>query len=374
MNVTKKSLMTLFILALIFFINFSVAQATDTVERSYHGQLGRSPALGGWGNGLGMLEKWCALPNFSFEKQGRIKGWKEQCGKCHTSTYRDPATGKTDCKLCHETKDGKGKPTIAQCRKCHVKDCAKRGDVFDEEHSVHIAMGMRCQDCHERLSDEHSDHQFAKGCATDTTEDTMEGTLSCTKCHEEKPHEKVEDGEILDSKHVMKISCETCHTGRRPGKALKSRNWNKFTKNGKPLTTYRKPGWIPTHKWCGKKQRGHLPIISATEYISRIHPFNDVEVTWFVVNSESAFDDVIIVPEVKAADNNKDGEVTVEEMKKYEGGKYKDATLLTRKFSFNVTHSILPGSEAFSCQDCHGEDAYVLDWKELGYDADPYDL
>jgi len=60
-NVPKKSLMTLFILALIFFINFSVAQATDTVERSYHGQLGRSP--GPWrdgGNGLGMLEKWCA--------------------------------------------------------------------------------------------------------------------------------------------------------------------------------------------------------------------------------------------------------------------------------------------------------------------------
>ena len=78
--------------SLVFTIYPSLARATDTVEHSYHGQLGRSPALGGWGNGLGMLEKWCALPNFSFEKEGRIKGWKARCGKCHTSTYRDPTT------------------------------------------------------------------------------------------------------------------------------------------------------------------------------------------------------------------------------------------------------------------------------------------
>jgi hypothetical protein len=63
-------------------------QAKDVVESSYHGQLGRSPALGGWGNGLGMMEKWCALPNFSFEKQGRIKGWKKQCGTIVGSAIR----------------------------------------------------------------------------------------------------------------------------------------------------------------------------------------------------------------------------------------------------------------------------------------------
>ena len=70
MNAPKRSLMTLFILALVFSVNLSVVQATDTVERSYHGQLGRSPALGGWGNGLGMLEKWCALPNFVLKSRG----------------------------------------------------------------------------------------------------------------------------------------------------------------------------------------------------------------------------------------------------------------------------------------------------------------
>jgi len=372
MKPLKNALTILVIVSVAFLLDLSVAPARDVAESSYHGQLGRSPALGGWGNGLGMLEKWCALPNFSFEKQGRIRGWKENCGQCHTSTYRDPATGKTDCRICHKTKDGKGEPTIAQCTKCHVKDCAKRGDVFDEEHDIHIAVGMRCHDCHERLTDPHSNHQFAKGYAVDTTEDTVEGTLSCITCHEEKPHGKLLEGEVLDSKHVNKIACVTCHTGPRPGKALKARSWNKFTQDSKPVTKKRKPGWIPGHKWYTGKKLGHLPILGATDLISKIYPFNVVAVTWFIERADAALDDVIIVPEVKAADANKDGETTVEEMRTYEKGKYKDATLVTKEVNFSVTHSIVPSEQAFNCRDCHGKNASVLNWKELGYDGDPY--
>ena len=371
MKSLKNALMIIITLLLAVLIIPANTQAKDVVESSYHGQLGRSPALGGWGNGLGMLEKWCALPNFSFEKQGRIKGWKKQCGKCHTSSYRDPATGKTDCLLCHKTKDGKGKPTVAQCMKCHVKDTAKRGDLFDEAHDIHIAVGMRCQDCHERLSDPHSDHQFAKGYAIDTTEDTMEGTLSCNKCHEERPHANVDEGEIIDTKHVNKIACVTCHTGPRPGKAIKSRNWNKFTKEGKPVTKKRAPGWIPGHKWYTGKKLGHLPILGSTDLMSKIYPFNVVEVTWFIERGDAALDDVIIVPEVKAADANKDGETTVEEMRKFEKGKYKDATLVSREFNFSISHSIVQSEQTFGCFDCHGKKGYVLNWTELGYDKDP---
>ncbi len=73
MKSLKNALMIFITLLLAFLISPANTQAKDVVESSYHGQLGRSPALGGWGNGLGMLEKWCAIPNFSFEKQGRIK-------------------------------------------------------------------------------------------------------------------------------------------------------------------------------------------------------------------------------------------------------------------------------------------------------------
>ncbi len=355
-------------------ISVSVVQAQDVAGRSYHGQLGRSPALGGWGNGLGMLEKWDAFNNFSFEKQGRIRGWRENCGQCHICTYRDPATGKTDCTLCHETKDGKGGPTVTQCSKCHASYATlKRGDIFDEEHDVHIAMGMRCHDCHERLTDPRSDHQFAKGYAIDTTEDTVEGTLSCTRCHEEKPHGRISDGEVLDSTHVHKIACVTCHTGPRPGEAIKAISWNKFMEDGKPVTEKREPGWIPGHKWYTGKKLGPYPILGATELMSRIHPFNAVTVTWFIQRADAPLDDIIIVPEVRAADADKDGEITVEEMRTYKKGRYRDATLVTKEFSYSVTHSIVPSEQAFNCSDCHGENASVLNWKELGYDRDPCD-
>ncbi len=39
---------------------------TNAVEASYHGQLGKDTG------GLGMLEKWCALPNFSYSQQEDI--------------------------------------------------------------------------------------------------------------------------------------------------------------------------------------------------------------------------------------------------------------------------------------------------------------
>jgi methanogenesis multiheme c-type cytochrome len=373
-KLSKKTLMVLVVLSLVLLFYLAGAQARDVAESSYHGQLGKSPSLGGWGNGLGMLEKWDAFNNFSFEKQGRIKGFNKKCGQCHVSAYRDPATGKTDCRLCHKTKDGKGRPTVAQCAKCHSSYGAlKRGDVLDEEHDIHIAVGMRCHDCHERLSDPRSDHQFAKGYAIDTTEDTMEGTLSCIKCHEEKPHERLDEGEILDSNHVNNIACVTCHTGPRPGEAIESRSWNKFTKDGKPVTKKRTPGWIPKHKWYIGKKLSHLPILGTTDLMAKIYPFNVAKVTWFIERGDAALDDVIIVPEVKAADANKDGETTVEEMRKYKKGKYKDATLVTKEFNYSVTHSIVPTEQAFSCEDCHGESAKVLNWKELGYDGDPYE-
>jgi methanogenesis multiheme c-type cytochrome len=370
----KPNVMIVIMLLPLLFVYLPSVHAKDVVESSYHGQLGRSPALGGWGNGLGMLEKWDAFNNFCFAKQGRIRGWIAQCGECHTSRYRDPATGKTDCRLCHETKDGKGDPEVAQCAKCHqLYATLKRGDIFDEDHDVHLAMGMQCHDCHERLTDPHSDHQFAKGYAIDTTEDTMEGTLTCLKCHEERPHSDADEGEILDGKHVNNIACVTCHTGPRPGKALKSITWNRFTKDGKPVTEVRPPEWIPNHKWYVGKKRGPFAVLGPTELMAKIYPFNVITVKWFVERGDAGLDEIICVPEVKAADADHNGETTVEEMRRYQKGKYRDATLRTEDFNFSVSHSIVPSERAFGCFDCHEEDAHVIKWKDLGYNKDPYE-
>ena len=349
------------------------ATEPEQVGASYHGQMGID-------TGLGMLEKWCALPNFSFEKQGGIAGWTaKDCNNCHIGASWNPTRDQTDCNKCHTEASAEAAtpPTIANCTAvCHKKDIAKRGDQFTAEFDVHIAAGFTCQDCHERFDDGVSDHQFLKGTAIDTTEPTMAGTLSCTSgCHDPQPHTATGKATTLNE-HTGKVACETCHTGLRWGKALASRTWMEFTPAGKPVTTFREPGWLPEHKWYDNTGPGasggyHLPILGYTERRglpgAKIYPFNPVTVEWYVQKKNSDFDDVIIVPEVKAADANLDNIVTLEEIRAV----YRKAKLLTADMNFSISHSVGPASSAFGCNDCHGKRGWVLDWKQLGYSKDP---
>lgn len=351
-----------------------VNMVPDNIEHSYHGQLGL-------GTGRGMLEKWCALPNFSFEEQGGIEGWIQQpCVGCHVGASWNPDLPFANCALCHDDEPTNSRyppPTVAACMTCHKKDTEKRGDLFTPATDAHIALGLRCQDCHLRTTDPGgwSDHQFAKGTALDTTEPTMKGTLSCATCHLD-PHAQLgHRGSKIDA-HLDKVACETCHTGARPGWALASRQWNVFTEAGLPYSVKRDPGFLPVYKWYDNLGAGAagdylLPILGVTERRNapgaRIYPFNPVTVTWFVKTAGSPLDDVIIVPEVKAADSDGDRIVTVEEMRVA----YPEATLVTRDMTFSISHSVAPSIEAYDCQDCHGRDAWVLDWTALGYPRDP---
>ena len=340
------------------------------IEDSYHGQLGH-------GSGSGMLEKWCALPNFSFEQQGGIEGWAQQnCDGCHIGASWNPEKPQADCHLCHDTEEFM-QVDLDSCLGCHVKDTAKRGDSFAAMDDVHLAAGLRCHDCHVMARKSFADHQFLKGTAIDTTEPTMEGTLSCTAfCHDPAPHRGKPDGDRLN-RHVGKIACETCHTGRRPAAALAARDWTQFSAEGAALTSWREAGWLPEHKWYDNMGAGaagnyELPILGHSERRnapgSRIYPFNAVTVSWFVKAPDSALDEVIIVPEVKAADRDGDGTVTLEEMRRV----YPGATLQTADMNFSISHSVRPKEAAFDCGDCHGRNGWVLDWDELGYGRDPF--
>ncbi len=366
---------SLWALAAILIPAASLATQPGGIESSYHGNLGL-------GTGLGMLEKWCALPNFSFEQQGGIDGWTAQsCNNCHIGAKWNPTKPYANCDTCHleigEADLGQPPPpTPNRCLTCHLKDTAKRGDLFTAGEDAHIALGMVCQDCHLKVSDKNSDHQFLKGTALDTTVATMQGTLSCMTCHTDRPHVGGAGRAKRLNQHAEKVACETCHTGLRPAPALASRKWNEFTATGKPVTMKRAEEWLPAHKWYDNTGPGasggfHLPILTSTERRdevgAKIYPFNPVNVVWFVKGPDSAFDDVIIVPEVKAADADGDRIVTVEEMRV----SYPEATLVTADMNFSITHSVVPAGEAFRCRDCHGRHGWVLDWQELGYPRDP---
>jgi len=366
-------------------LSIGSAVAAGGVESSYHGQLG-------YPTGEGMLEKWCALPNFSFDQQNGITGWvAKPCNDCHIGSEwnvkGDDDRADADCTYCHFStypKMVKGQlpaseiPTPEKCLICHSKDTAKRGDLFNAEQDVHAAAGMVCQYCHNRMQSDGSDHQFRKGTIIDTTEQTMKGTMSCSDCHSDKPHVVAikQGGEL--NRHVEKVACETCHTGLRPAAALASRKWNEFKEDGSPVTSKWAPGWLPEHKWydgTGPGEPGNylLPILRHDERRdalgAKIYPFNAVTVSWFVKSSESDFDDVIPVPKVKAADTNLDRIVTIDEMR--EQPEYPDATLLTADMNFSITHSVVPKKLAFTCRDCHGRNGWVLNWNQLGYTNDP---
>ena len=373
-------------------IGVSYADIGDRVGASYHGQLGMSSDynVSGWGNGLGMLEKWCALPNFNLAEQEQ-PAWEGKCGSCHIGASWSASKPEPECIKCHEGSidTGLAAPTVAKCMTCHSKDTSKRGDLFDDSHDVHIATGMNCQSCHPRLSDaeysEYSDHQIAKGTVIDTSEDTVEGSMdTCADCHGLTPHRhNVAHGGMLD-KHCDEVACEVCHTGLRPGSALESRTWAKFTAAGaagKPVTVWRDPNWLPDHKWYSSEDvEGHLPILGHTDMKedpgAKIYAFNPVTVTWFIRTSNLLkLDDSIVVADVKAAANG-DSETTVAEMQAYDGdgdgnADYPTATLVTEDMNFQISHSVTAKEDAFTCDDCHGDGGWVLDWTQLGYDADP---
>ena len=345
------------------------------VKDSYHGQMG-------YGMGKGMLEKWCALPNFSYYQQGGIDGWTQQsCNGCHIGAPWNPTKTHADCSRCHVSatpKFGDAEVESSRCMTCHKKDTSKRGDMFTPEEDVHINAGFVCHDCHIRVEDDYSDHQFLKGTAMDTTEPTMMGTMSCTMagCHEGQPHDIGTDDGVKLNEHTAKVACETCHTGLRPAAALASRHWNVFSETGVVKTTKHAPGWLPVYKWYDNTGPGisgnfHLPILGYTERRdaegAKIYPFNAVTVDWFVKSKKSDYDEVIIVPEVKAADADLNGTVTLEEMQAV----YSKAVLKTADMNFSINHSVLPANEAFVCDDCHGSEAWLLDWNQLGYADDP---
>jgi len=217
----------------------------------------------------------------------------------------------------------------------------------------------------------------------DTTEPTMQGTLSCTNdgCHLAVAHSLTSNKGQEINEHLDKVACETCHTGLRPAAALASRKWNVFLpttdgKPGAPLTTKWAAGWLPVHKWYDNTGPGvsgdfHLPILGYTERRdapgAKIYPFNAVTVDWYVKRKNSGYDDVIIVPEVKAADADGDLTVTLKEMQAV----YRKAKLVTADMNFSISHSVVPAELAFDCKDCHGRNGWVLDWSQLGYAKDP---
>jgi hypothetical protein len=85
---------------------------------------------------------------------------------------------------------------------------SKRGTPYSPSWDVHAAAGLACTECHHTQG-----HFMAKGTSTTTmmANDLPQVEVSCTDCHEPRPH--AEDGEYGSSlnAHLERLACQVCH-------------------------------------------------------------------------------------------------------------------------------------------------------------------
>ena len=305
-----------------------------------------------------------------------------------------------------------GKPRPDNCNFCHWKTNSKRGTRYaafkGKSMDVHYSAGMLCQDCHITKK-----HQIGKGKVVDTAgTPQLRGTMkTCTDCHGEAPHEGDYADELND--HVERIACETCHIpkttpatvgvdwlrGMDMVNMMKKFHWmlpiaNVFGMATPEMMTgqindmiahYKKKakaGFKPVYAWHNRDilctEVPH-PTGSRDDDNSRITPFNVIETVLFddgttpaVVKNPDGHANGYPVPRTFVARAGGKGkrDTTLEEMRKYDNGRYKNAVIRRIPMYFSMYHNIAPAKEALSCNQCHTQKGGRLDFAALGYDPD----
>lgn len=305
-----------------------------------------------------------------------------------------------------------GKPKPDNCNFCHWKSDSKRGTHYGvlggKSTDVHYSAGIRCQDCHVTVN-----HEIGKGKVVDNAGTPhLRGTMkSCTDCHGDAPHVGDEADEL--NMHLETIACETCHIPKTsPGtkrvnwllgmdmpKMMKLYNWmmpvarlmgmaspEKMTEQmDNMIGCYKTKNlamFEPGYAWYNRDtictDIPH-PTGSIDDPDSRITPFNVIEIAIYddgttpeVVENPDGHAMGYPVPRTFVARAGGKGKrsTTLEEMRAYDNGRYKNALLRNTPQYFNLYHSIAPAKEALKCNDCHTAAGGRLDFVQLGYDAE----
>jgi octaheme c-type cytochrome (tetrathionate reductase family) len=332
-----------------------------------------------------------------------------------------------DCLVCHDTtgtyskKNNKcgypdkdvdlaavakrvGTPGRSNCGACHWYggggNGVKHGDLDntmaapETSHDVHMGgLGFSCQECHVTTN-----HRIA---GNSTTSAVSEGTVSCTDCHDEKPH--VPSSPLLKplNDHCDAIACQTCHIPRYAKAVQTVTMWDWSQSGGedrileqtqirvKQLS--RKKGLlikeknaVPTYAWYNGKHYRHLkgdpvnltgntdlnpPAGDIHDSAAKITPYkimNGVE----PADSEYGY---LIVPQLFGDGyfKNFDWQAAAQKGMKAAGLEFSgNITFVQTKMNWRLNHEVVPAKNALSCLDCHHPDG-VMDFKALGYKGDP---
>lgn len=283
-----------------------------------------------------------------------------------------------------------GAPRAEQCAStCHMSDVPMTAVSWaDDNHALYdVHSNLECTDCHQT-----EDHQIGSpkllGAPESVEEDFEVEVKSCDSvgCHAGISHGALVDG------HLEAVTCESCHIPALPGgevsgvAPISEFSWA----NGvREVVTYDSQ-FTPTLAWYDGVPYDSLPVNVNMSEGSMLKPFNIITGIWWdegtnpaVVanpNTSAVIGNPIAPSIVLAADQDKNGEVTAEEIRSYDANSdgtadYPNAVLRHVEMYFPVSHNIASSSvglaEPLVCADCHGVTATAIDWQALGYETDP---
>lgn len=295
---------------------------------------------------------------------------------------------------------------------CHTGDIATTAVAWtlEDSASYDVHDSVDCQECHE--TEEHQigsrEYLFASGSGH------MELEAGVKDCDSSGCHEGISHGVLVDG-HLESVSCESCHIPALPGTdvtgtpVIKEFSWA----NGVREDVVYESEFTPSLGWSSGVYYDLLPTAQEREADSVLKPYNIITGIWWDEgvndnvladpNSSAEIGDPIAPAEVLRADADSDDVVTEDEIRSYDGNgdgtaDYPNAVLRHVEMYYQVSHNIAGSdtglADPLECADCHGTSASetlqnvhfgeviddcsdchgivpVINWKSLGYDADP---
>ncbi len=360
-----------------------------------------------------------------------LRSNEPRCTSCHIgygwkdSSFDLSDASKVDCLVCHDstgsykkTPTGAGVPDpkvdllkVAQnvgptsrqtCGSCHFYggggDAVKHGDLDSSitnptaDLDVHMAVdgnNFTCTSCH--ATDEHTITGNAM-----VVSPTGENHIDCIDCHDGEVH-----SESLLNQHLDTVACQTCHIPYFAKEVPTKLNWDWSTAGqdikpekdqyGKPNYDKKKGNFVwgkmivPEYTWydgtAGVYQFGDKIDPTQTTMLSypngkrsdkeaKIYPFK-VHSGKQIYDTKNLY---FIAPKLfgkggfwATNDWNAGAKLGMAEVGLDYSGEYGFAPTT---MYWRINHMVAPKEQALGCLECHGDNGR-LDWKALGYAADP---
>lgn len=392
--------------------------AREVMATPHYEWLGPETTLPGRAKPLRMGKK-NLINNFCLSIEGN---WAS-CTRCHAGygwqdehfDFADPEL--VDCLVCHERtgaylKSEAGLPAAGvdlqaaarsvgfprreNCGGCHNYGggglAVKHGDLDtsldnpDEQDDVHMGrLDFLCIDCHGGHG-----HDI-RGVAYSVAVDHRNG-IACTDCHRQQPH-----GDARLDAHTARVACQTCHIPSFANAIPTKMNWDwsKAGDDSRPDDAHHylkikgefvyAQGVKPEYRWFDLTMDRYLigdPV--ATSGVTDINAprgdrFAPQAKLWpFKVHrAKQPYDKGTgrLLPPVTSGAGGYwhefDWTKALAMGARNVGLEFSgDYGFVETQMFWPLSHMVAPKERALQCQDCHGE-AGRLDWRALGYPADP---